>query len=135
MKYPDQPCWFGAPPFCLAYCLAPQLPWTPEPCNLTVAVLCVVPWIMVLQKQSLNSAVVFLVVVVLLTYVNKIHRPASYLEIFEAVEDSCLYKRKGPPQNLYLGDTGRILEEAGMLVAQGEYNIWQQLCSTEWLCL
>lgn len=59
-------------------------------------------------------------VVVLLTYVNKIHRPASYLEMFETVEDSCLYKRKGPPQNLYLGDTGRILEEAGMLVAQGK---------------
>ena len=61
-----------------------------------------------LQKQSLSFAVSFFVV--LLTYVNKIRRPTSYLEVIETVGgDSCLYKTKGPPQHPCLGDTGRIL--------------------------
>lgn len=72
--------------------------------------------------------------VVLLTYVNKIHRPTSYLEVAETVGgDSCLYKRKGPPQYSCLSDTGCILYEVGILVAQGKYSIWQQLCSTNGL--
>lgn len=59
-----------------------------------------------------------------------------YLELVETVGgDFCLYKRKGSPQHPCLDGTGKILQEVGIPVVQGKYNIRKQICSTKLPCL